>query len=202
MPFDTAWFTVRVRVYPWRVMVYAGSGTVWENPTRGIPVLNPDFTGTPRGLHGLHEDSTRTPRGLHGDSTGTPWGLHGDSTGTPWGLHGDSMRTPRGLHGDSPRLWRDYHDFWAGYAKSMRSPWGVHGNVWGTVKYSLLHCPSMIYELLNPILSVGVIHAWWGLLFLDVSCNAKTGQLNLCFGFGKSLFLGASCTGLANINVP
>ena len=38
--FDTARFTVRVRVYPRRVMVCAGSGTVWENPTRGIPVLN------------------------------------------------------------------------------------------------------------------------------------------------------------------
>ena len=24
---------------------------------------------------------------------------------------------------DSTRLWRDYHDFWAGYAKSMRTPW-------------------------------------------------------------------------------
>ena len=38
--FDTARFTVRVRVYPQRVTVCAGSGTVWENPTRGIPVLN------------------------------------------------------------------------------------------------------------------------------------------------------------------
>ena len=46
------------------------------------------------------------------------------------------MRTPWGLLMDSTRLWRDYQDFWAGYAKSMKSPWRVHGNVWGTVKYS------------------------------------------------------------------
>ena len=43
---NTAWITVRVRVYPWRVTVCAGSGTVWENPTRGIPVFNPKYSCT------------------------------------------------------------------------------------------------------------------------------------------------------------
>ena len=38
--FDTARFTVWVRVYPRWVTVCAGLGTVWENPTCGIPVLN------------------------------------------------------------------------------------------------------------------------------------------------------------------
>jgi hypothetical protein len=42
-PRNTTWIAVRVRVYPWRVTVCAGSGTVWENPTRGIPVFNPKF---------------------------------------------------------------------------------------------------------------------------------------------------------------
>ena len=41
VPYNTAWITVRVWVYPWRVTVCAGSGTVWENPTCGIPMFNP-----------------------------------------------------------------------------------------------------------------------------------------------------------------
>ena len=70
------------------------------------------------------------------------------------------MRTPWGLHGDSTRLWRDYHDFWAGYAKSMRSPWGVHGNVWETVKYRIwatqigeIHPPLIFMMLKQTIYS-------------------------------------------------
>ena len=31
----------RVRVVPATGTVFAGTGTVWENPTRGLPVLNP-----------------------------------------------------------------------------------------------------------------------------------------------------------------
>jgi hypothetical protein len=37
---------VRVRVYLRQVTVGAGLGTVWENPTRGIPVFNPTLPGT------------------------------------------------------------------------------------------------------------------------------------------------------------
>ena len=47
VPQNTAWITVWVRVYPWRVTVCAGSGTVWENPTRGIPVFNPNCMHIP-----------------------------------------------------------------------------------------------------------------------------------------------------------
>src|SRR5882724_8165959 len=32
---------VRYGYYLWQVMVYMGTGVVWENPTRGLPVLNP-----------------------------------------------------------------------------------------------------------------------------------------------------------------
>ena len=39
--FDTARFTVRVRVYPAAGTVYNGMGAVWQKPTRGIHVLNP-----------------------------------------------------------------------------------------------------------------------------------------------------------------
>ena len=39
--FDTAQFTGQVRVVPTMGMVCHGTGTVWENPTRGLPVLNP-----------------------------------------------------------------------------------------------------------------------------------------------------------------
>ena len=42
--YNTVWITVRVQVYPWWVTVRAGSGRVWENPTRGIPVFNPNYT--------------------------------------------------------------------------------------------------------------------------------------------------------------
>jgi len=30
-----------VQVLPWQVTVYAGTGAVWENPTCGLPILNP-----------------------------------------------------------------------------------------------------------------------------------------------------------------
>ena len=39
--FDTVRFTGRVWVVPVAGMVCHGAGTVWENPTRGLPVLNP-----------------------------------------------------------------------------------------------------------------------------------------------------------------
>ena len=39
--FDTARFMGRVRVVPVAGTVCHGVGTVWENPTRGLPVLNP-----------------------------------------------------------------------------------------------------------------------------------------------------------------
>ena len=39
--FDTARFTGRVQVVPVAGTVCHGAGTVWENPTRGLPVLNP-----------------------------------------------------------------------------------------------------------------------------------------------------------------
>ena len=29
------------RYYPLQVTVCTGKGTVWENPTRGLPILNP-----------------------------------------------------------------------------------------------------------------------------------------------------------------
>ena len=38
---DTVWITVRYGSYPPRVMMYTGTGVVWENPTCGIPVRNP-----------------------------------------------------------------------------------------------------------------------------------------------------------------
>src|SRR5882724_9719709 len=41
--------------YPWRVTVYMGTGAVWENPTLGLPVLNPikvySQTSLPSGLN-------------------------------------------------------------------------------------------------------------------------------------------------------
>jgi hypothetical protein len=37
----TARFTGRYVPVPGTGTVYAGAGTVWENPTRGLPVLNP-----------------------------------------------------------------------------------------------------------------------------------------------------------------
>ena len=40
--FDTARFTGRVRVVPAAGTVCHGTGTVRENPTRGLPVLNPN----------------------------------------------------------------------------------------------------------------------------------------------------------------
>ena len=42
--FDTAQFTGRVRVVPVAGTVCHGAGTVWENLTRGLPVLNPRET--------------------------------------------------------------------------------------------------------------------------------------------------------------
>ena len=56
VPYNTAWITVRVRVYLWRVTVCAGSGTVWENPTRGIPMFNPNLWMEPAtsANHALH----------------------------------------------------------------------------------------------------------------------------------------------------
>ena len=39
--FDTARFTGQVRVVPVAGTVCHGAGTVWENPTRRSPVLNP-----------------------------------------------------------------------------------------------------------------------------------------------------------------
>ena len=45
--FDTARFTVRVRVYPAAGTVYDGTGAVWQKPTRGIPVLNPSDITSP-----------------------------------------------------------------------------------------------------------------------------------------------------------
>jgi len=39
--FDTAQITVRYVPVPDTGTVYAGTGAVWENPTRGIPVPNP-----------------------------------------------------------------------------------------------------------------------------------------------------------------
>ena len=38
--YDTVQITGRDGYYPSRVMVSAGAGTVWENPTRSIPVRN------------------------------------------------------------------------------------------------------------------------------------------------------------------
>ena len=38
--YDTAQITGRDGYYPSRVTVSVGAGTVWENPTRGIPVRN------------------------------------------------------------------------------------------------------------------------------------------------------------------
>ena len=40
-PFDTARFTVRYGYYPVAGTVSDGTGTVWQKPTRGIPVVNP-----------------------------------------------------------------------------------------------------------------------------------------------------------------
>ena len=56
VPYNTAWITVRVWVYPWRVTVCAGSGTVWENPTRGIPVFNPNYLDAVSGDEALCND--------------------------------------------------------------------------------------------------------------------------------------------------
>jgi hypothetical protein len=39
----TASFTGRYVPVPGTGTVYAGTGTVWENPTRGLPVLNPKW---------------------------------------------------------------------------------------------------------------------------------------------------------------
>jgi hypothetical protein len=35
----------QVRVVPATGMVFVGTGTVWENPTRRLPVLNPIGSG-------------------------------------------------------------------------------------------------------------------------------------------------------------
>jgi len=32
---------VQYGYYLWQVMVYMGTGEVWENPTCGLPILNP-----------------------------------------------------------------------------------------------------------------------------------------------------------------
>ena len=39
--FDTVRFTGRVQVVPVTGMVCHSTGTVWENPTCGLPILNP-----------------------------------------------------------------------------------------------------------------------------------------------------------------
>ena len=40
--FDTAQFMGQVQVVHAIGMVCHGTGTVWENPTRGLPILNPN----------------------------------------------------------------------------------------------------------------------------------------------------------------
>jgi hypothetical protein len=49
--FDTARFTGRVQVVPTAGTVCHGTGTVWENPTRGLPILNPINCITGRGIY-------------------------------------------------------------------------------------------------------------------------------------------------------
>ena len=39
--FDTAWFMGHDSITNCGYTVYMGSGTVWEKPTHGLPVLNP-----------------------------------------------------------------------------------------------------------------------------------------------------------------
>ena len=52
--FDTARFTGRVRVVPVVGTVCHGAGTVWENLTRGLPVLNPIGRQKPLNPSNLH----------------------------------------------------------------------------------------------------------------------------------------------------
>ena len=42
--YDTAEITGRDGYYPLQVTVSAGTGVVWENPTCGIPVRNPNYS--------------------------------------------------------------------------------------------------------------------------------------------------------------
>jgi hypothetical protein len=44
--YDTVLIAVRYVPVPATGAVSAGSGTVWENPTRGLPVLNPTLHTT------------------------------------------------------------------------------------------------------------------------------------------------------------
>jgi hypothetical protein len=41
--YNTAEITGRDRCYPPWVMVLAGTGAVWENPTHSIPMRNPNY---------------------------------------------------------------------------------------------------------------------------------------------------------------
>ena len=52
--YHTAPFTVRYVPVPGAGTVSAGTGAVWENPTRGLPVLNPTAgSGYASGRYGL-----------------------------------------------------------------------------------------------------------------------------------------------------
>jgi len=59
-PFDTTQFTVWYGYYLVAGMVFGGMGMVWENPTHGLPILNP--TGSTQALFTM----MRTPHLMTG----------------------------------------------------------------------------------------------------------------------------------------